>query len=92
MLVVEWRDADLMEEEVLVVRERGSITFNFHRMVFARVVGKHLRNLKPLLMEIRGERVVLKLNQEEGEELRAWLLLNLNKGFFITELECLELR
>lgn len=92
MLIVEWRDTDLMEEEVLVVREKGVMIFNFHRSVFAKVVGKHLRNLKPVSIEVRGERVVLKLSQEEGEELRAWLLLNLNKGFFITELECLELR
>lgn len=81
-----------MEEEVLVVREGGTMTFNFHKSVFARVVGRHLRSLRPLSMETRGERVVLRLSQEEGEELRAWLLLNLNKGFFITELECLELR
>ncbi len=86
---MEWRDG-LMEEEVLIVRESGRWTFDFHRSVFARVVGRNIRNLHPISMSSRGERVVVTLSEEEGEELRAWLLLNLHKGFFITELECLE--
>lgn len=89
---MEWREADLMEEEVLIVRESGVMTFNFHKTIFNRIVRKHLGSLRPISIEVRGERVVLKLCQEEGEELRAWLLLNLDKGFFITELETLELR
>lgn len=92
MLGVELWSTDLMEEEVLVVREGSVWAFNFHRAVFAKLVRKHLRRLKPLAIEERGDRILLKLEQEKGEELRAWLILNSDKGFFLTELECLELR
>ena len=89
---MEWRNSSLMEEEVLIIREGSVWTFNFHKSVFLRVVGKHLGKLHPLSVDSQGERVVLRLNPDEGEELRAWLFLNLNKGFFITELECLDIR
>lgn len=82
----------MMEEEVLIVREGGRILFDFHKAVFARVAARHLDSLNPITVRERGERIVLELEAEKGEELRAWLLLNLGKGFFITELESLELR
>lgn len=82
----------MMEEEVLIVREGGRILFDFHKTVFARVAARYLDSLNPITVRERGERIVLELEAEKGEELRAWLLLNLGKGFFITELESLELR
>lgn len=87
-----WQDYPLMEEEVLIVREGGKILFDFHKTVFARVAARYLESLNPITVRERGERIVLELEAEKGEELRAWLLLNLGKGFFITELESLELR
>ena len=87
-----WQDYPLMEEEVLIVREGGRILFDFHKTVFARVAARYLDSLNPITVRERGERIVLELEAEKGEELRAWLLLNLGKGFFITELESLELR
>jgi len=89
---VRWQDYPLMEEEVLIVREGGKILFDFHKTVFARVAARYLESLNPITVRERGERIVLELEAEKGEELRAWLLLNLGKGFFITELESLELR
>jgi len=89
---VRWQDYPLMEEEVLIVREGGKILFDFHKTVFARVAARYLESLSPITVRERGERIVLELEAEKGEELRAWLLLNLGKGFFITELESLELR
>lgn len=87
-----WQDYPLMEEEVLIVRKGGRILFDFHKTVFARVAARYLESLNPITVRERGERIVLELEAEKGEELRAWLLLNLGKGFFITELESLELR
>lgn len=81
-----------MEEEVLVIREGSAIIFNFHSCIFNKVAARHLKSLSPISVEEKGDRVILKLRAEEGEELRAWLLLNLGKGFFLTELESLELR
>jgi len=88
---VKWQELPLMEEEVLIVREGWRMLFDFHKSVFERVVAQHLGALEPASVKERGERVVVELDAERGEELRAWLLLNLGKGFFITELESLEL-
>lgn len=82
----------LMEEEVLIVREGWRIVFDFHKSVFARVAARYLESLNPISVKERGERIILELEAEKGEELRAWLLLNLGKGFFITELESFELK
>jgi len=87
-----WNEEELMEEEVLIVREGSTWTFNLPREVFARLVSRHVEKLSPLAVSFRGNRVLLKLERERAEELRVWLLLNLNKGFFVTELECLDLR
>ncbi|MCS7104730.1 MAG: hypothetical protein NZ954_04110 [Thermofilaceae archaeon] len=91
MADVEWYDLPLMEEEVLILREGSTIVFNFHSRIFNKVAAPHLKFLSPISIEEKGDRVILKLRAEEGEELRAWLLLNLGKGFFLTELEGLEL-
>lgn len=88
---MKWQELPLMEEEVLIVREGWRMLFDFHKSVFERVVARHLGALEPASVKERGERVVVELDAERGEEFRAWLLLNLGKGFFITELESLEL-
>lgn len=80
-----------MEEEILVLRERGFLIFNMHRNFYEKAVKKVIGALSPLLVEGRGDRVIVKFRSEEGEEFRAWLLLNLDKGFYITELDSLEL-
>ena len=81
----------LMEEEVLVVREKSVIIFDVHKRLYNELLKGVLSKLKPLAVREEGERVVVELRDDEGEELRAWLLLNLDKGFFITELESLDL-
>lgn len=81
----------LMEEEILVLRERGFLLFNMHRSFYEKMVKRVIGTLNPLLVEEKGDRIVVKFGSEEGEEFRAWLLLNLNKGFYITELDSLEL-
>lgn len=85
-------DVPLMEEEVLVVKEGAVMSFNFHRSLYERLVKPLLSILQPRCVEERGERVVLRLEGERGEEFKAWLLINLDKGFYITELESIELK
>lgn len=80
-----------MEEEILVLRERGFLIFNMHRNFYEKTVKRVIGALNPLLIEGRGDRVLVKFSSEEGEEFRAWLLLNLDKGFYLTELDSLEL-
>ncbi|RLF04343.1 MAG: hypothetical protein DRK00_06915, partial [Thermoprotei archaeon] len=63
-----------MEEEVLVVREGALMSFNFHRSLYERLVKPLLSMLHPQCVEERGERVILKLEGERGEEFKAWLL------------------
>lgn len=79
-----------MEEEVVVAREGDVMLFDFHWRVFNKLAPRFLRALRPISLRRRGERVVIELGREEGEELRAWLLINTGKGFYITELESLE--
>lgn len=81
-----------MEEEVLIVREGGRVLFDFPKAVFARLVARRISSLNPISVREREGRVLLEVDRERGEELRAWLLLNLDKGFFITELESMELK
>jgi len=88
---VKWQELPLMEEEVLIVRDGVRMLFDFHKKIFEKVVAREISALKPISVEERGDRVVVELDIEKGEELRAWLLLNLGKGFFITELESLDL-
>jgi len=88
---VRWQELPLMEEEVLIVRDCGRMLFDFHKSIFEKVVARYIGALEPVSIEERGDRVVVELDAEKGEELRAWLLLNLGKGFFITELESLDL-
>ena len=81
-----------MEEEVLVVKQGCEISFNFHESLYERLIEPLVGMLDPLEVERIGDRVLVKLTESRGEELKAWLLINLDKGFYITELESVELK
>ena len=85
-------DSALMEEEILVMRQGRNIVFNFHKGLFASLIQPLINLLEPCVTRREGDRVILILEGEKAEELKAWLMLHLEQGFYITELEDLELQ